>query len=101
MTTPGQGPAPSGVNSWTGQVPSGVVTVSVMFGMASVVLLPPRRELFGVDPLRPATPRLRSPLAFIGVDPLRPATPRLRSPLAFIGVDPLRPATPRLRSPLS
>jgi hypothetical protein len=44
-------------------VPSGVVTVSVMFGMASVVLLPPRRKFIGADPPRPATPRLRSPLS--------------------------------------
>ncbi|ORA19171.1 hypothetical protein BST12_17830 [Mycobacterium angelicum] len=41
----------------------------------------------------------RRPLASIGVDPLRPASPRLRSPLASIRVDPLRPASPRLRSP--
>ncbi|EJO90462.1 amidotransferase [Mycobacterium colombiense CECT 3035] len=52
----------------------------------------------GGDPLRPATPRSRSPLAD-GGDPLRPATPRSRSPLAD-GGDPLRPATPRSRSPL-
>jgi putative glutamine amidotransferase len=36
----------------------------------------------------------------MGGDPLRPAPPRLRSPLASMGGDPLRPAPPRLRSPL-
>jgi hypothetical protein len=38
--------------------------VSVMFGMASVLLLPARRKFIGVDPPRPASPRLRSPLDF-------------------------------------
>ncbi|TWS91188.1 gamma-glutamyl-gamma-aminobutyrate hydrolase family protein, partial [Mycobacterium tuberculosis] len=33
----------------------------------------------GGDPLRPASPRLRSPVSD-GGDPLRPASPRLRSP---------------------
>jgi len=51
------------------------------------------------DPLRPASPRLRSPRSSQG-DPLRPASPRLRSPGSSQG-DPLRPASPRLRSPRS
>jgi hypothetical protein len=48
-----------------------VVTVSVVFGMASVVLLTRRREFIGVDPPRPASPRSRSPLDFWR----RPAAP--------------------------
>src|SRR5271168_4560314 len=52
------------------------------------------------DPLRPAPPRLRSPLGWMSGDPLRPAPPRLRSPLGWMSGDPLRPAPPRLRSPL-
>jgi hypothetical protein len=36
----------------------------LMFGMASVVLLAPRRKFIGADPPRPASPRLRSPLDF-------------------------------------
>src|SRR5271154_7094676 len=55
-----------------------------------------RRE-HGHDPLRPVSPRLRSPREH-GDDPLRPASPRLRSPREH-GDNPLRPASPRLRSP--
>ncbi|BBY38939.1 tRNA threonylcarbamoyladenosine biosynthesis protein TsaE [Mycobacterium mantenii] len=47
----------------------------------------------GVDPPRPASPRLRSPQVD-GVDPPRPASPRSRSPQVD-GVDPPRPASPR------
>jgi magnesium chelatase subunit D len=50
----------------------------------------------GDDPLRPASPRLRSSNS-MGDDPLRPASPRLRSSNSM-GDDPLRPASPRLRS---
>jgi hypothetical protein len=50
-----------------------------MFGMASVLLPAHRRKFIGVDPPRPASPRLRSLFTFFGVDPPRPASPRLRS----------------------
>ncbi|WP_191496032.1 prolyl oligopeptidase family serine peptidase [Mycobacterium simulans] len=52
----------------------------------------------GDDPLRPASPRLRSSPGPLGDDPLRPASPRLRSSPDPLGDDPLRPASPRLRS---
>src|ERR1700741_1172273 len=48
MTTPGQGPSPSGVNRRTVQVPSGVLMVSVIFGMPSVLLPGFGRKLNGV-----------------------------------------------------
>jgi hypothetical protein len=79
-----------------GQLPSGVVTLSVILGMATFLLLAIIANLIDGDP-----PRLRSPLEFVGGDPPRPASPRLRSPLEFVGGDPPRPASPRLRSPLS
>jgi hypothetical protein len=74
--------------------------VSMMFGMALVLLLNRRRGIFGVDPPRPASPRLRSPRSFWR----RPAAPgfaALAIAAQFFGVDPPRPASPRLRSPLS
>jgi len=43
------------------QAPSGVLMVSVVFGMASVLLLVIAAKFIGVDPPRPASPRLRSP----------------------------------------
>jgi hypothetical protein len=42
-------------------VPSGVVTVSVIFGMPSVLLPGVGREFIGVDPPCPGSPRLGSP----------------------------------------
>src|SRR6201998_1564671 len=101
MTTPGQGPDPSGVNRWTVQAPSAVVTVSVMFGMASVLLLASGRKLIGPDPPRPASPRSRSPLSWPRVDPdsLRgPAAPGARAgcrqirPHRHRNTQPVRPA---------
>ncbi len=48
MITPGQGPCPSGMATVTGQVPSAVVMVSEMVGMASFLPRGAGRKLIGV-----------------------------------------------------
>src|SRR5262245_59463383 len=59
MTTPGQGPSPSGVYRVTGQVPSGVVTEAETLGMLNVLRHSSGRKLGGVPSATPYEDLLR------------------------------------------
>ena len=59
MTTPGHGPAPFGVCRVTGQVPSGVVMVSVIVGMVPFYSCGSARKLTGVPIATPYEDLLR------------------------------------------
>ena len=59
MITPDQGPVPLGVCRVTGQVPSGVLTVAEMLGMATVLLVGSGRKLSGVPIATPYEDLLR------------------------------------------